>query len=200
MALKRGEPRRFSRDDYYRLGESGVFARTERVELIDGTVVTVSPLSYSHTAALMLGNMLLTELFRDTHSVGCRLPIPIGDHSEPEPDYSLVSLAHLKACCEQRSKPTCPDLVIEVSDSSYAYDTGEKASLYASAGIPEYWVLDLRTRRLEVRRQPGPDADAFLGHSYRSLQVHLADETVSPAFSSTVQVNFSQLLPQEFGG
>jgi Uma2 family endonuclease len=197
MALQHAEPRRFSRDDYYRLGESGVFSRTERVELIDGTVVTVSPLSYSHTAALMLGNMLLTELFRDTHSVGCRLPIPIGDHSEPEPDYSLVSLADLKACCEKKSKPTCPDLVIEVSDSSYAYDTGEKASLYASAGIPEYWVLDLRTRRLEVRRQPGPDPDAYLGHSYRSLQIHLAGESVSPAFSSTVQVGIPQLLPPE---
>ncbi len=199
MALQHAEPRRFTREDYYRLGESGVFARTERVELIDGTIVTVSPLelfAYGRTDA---GQYVIDSAnkFRETHSVGCRLPIPIGDHSEPEPDYSLVSLADLKACCEKRSKPTCPDLVIEVSDSSYAYDTGEKASLYASAGIPEYWVLDLRTRRLEVRRQPGLDADAFLGHSYRSLQVHLADEIVSPAFSSTVQVSISQLLPPE---
>lgn len=139
MVLQHAEPRRFSREDYYRLGESGVFVKTERVELIDGTIVTVPPLAYQHSAALMLGNMLLTGLFRETHSVGCRLPIPIGDRSEPEPAYSLVALADLKACCEQRSKPTCPERVIEVSDSWYAYDTGEKASLYASAGIPEYW-------------------------------------------------------------
>jgi Uma2 family endonuclease len=193
--MQHANPRRFSRQDYYRLGDSGVFARGERVELIDGTIVRMSPQNYSHSAAIATVTMLLTQLFRDTHIVGCQIPISLNDYSEPEPDFSLVSQAHWKACCQNEQKPSRPDLVIEISDSSYAYDTNEKASLYASAEIPEYWVLDLQSRQLEVRQLPAEVTNATFGFGYRSLRVFRDDQQVAPGFAPTILVPIAELLP-----
>jgi Uma2 family endonuclease len=86
-------------------------------------------------------------------------------------------------------------LVLEISDSSYAYDSAEKASLYARAGIPEYWLLDLRTRRLEVRQQPGPESDAIFGHAYRLVRTLHEHDTVAACFAPEIQLLISELLP-----
>lgn len=186
-------PKRFSRQEYSKLADSGVLAAGERVELIDGTIVARSPQNLPHSSAILLSTMLLTKLFHSTHLVSCQTPICLGDASEPEPDFALITPAHMQECLRKGSKPTRPDLVMEISDTSYAFDTSEKASLYAAAGVPEYWVLDLRTRRLEVRLDPGPDADAFLGHSYRSLQILTEDQRVAPWFAPEISLLISEM-------
>lgn len=195
MALLHVQPRRFSRQDYYKLADSGVLKAGERVELIDGTIVAMSPQNLPHSTAILLSTRALNALYHTTHIVSCQTPFCFGDHSEPEPDFALITPAHVQECLRRGSKPTRPDLIVEVSDSSYAYDCNEKASLYAAAGTPEYWVLDLRTRRLEVRQEPGPDPDVAFGYSYRKLQIFQADQRVAPWFAPEGGVLVSDLLP-----
>ena len=189
------QPRRFRREEYYRLADSGVFARGERVELIDGTIVPMSPQNLSHSTAIILVTMLLTRLFHQTHVVSCQAPISLGDSSEPEPDFALVTPAHMQSCLREGMKPTRPDLIIEVSDTSYQYDTVEKASLYASANIAEYWVIDLRTRRLEVRQDPGPEVDGSFGHSYRSVRIFHEEQQIAPLCCPDISLLISEMLP-----
>lgn len=195
MALLNVRPRRFLREEYYRLAESGILAPHERVELIDGTIVPMSPQNLPHSTSVRLTNMVLTRLFRDTHVVSCRAPLSLGDDCEPEPDFALITPAHMQECLRQGSQPTRPDLVIEISDHSLRYDRTEKASLYARAGIPEYWVLDLPSRRLEIRRDPGPESDAIFGHAYRLLKVVHEGELVAPAFAPDCGLSITDLLP-----
>lgn len=193
--LAHARPKRFTREDYYKLADSGVLAQGERVELIDGMIVAMSPQNLPHITAITLSTAVLCRVFQATHLVGCQTPISVGDFSEPEPDFSLITLSYLHECLRTGNKPSRPDLVVEISDSSYSYDTTDKASLYASAGIVEYWVLDLRTRRLEVRQDPGPDANAVFGHSYRKLQIMTDDQRVAPWFAPDISLVISELLP-----
>lgn len=84
------------------------------------------------------------------------------------------------------------------SDSSYVYDTSEKANLYAASGIPEYWLLDLQRRRLEVRQEPGSDPGGTFGHSYRLLHIFPEDQRVAPRFAPEISLLISDLLPPIF--
>jgi Uma2 family endonuclease len=195
MGLQNIKPRRFNREEYYRLADIGVFVRDERVELIDGTIVSMPPQSLSHSTAIILVTMLLTRLFHQTHVVSCQAPISLGDSSEPAPDFALVTPAHMQSCLREGMKPTCPDLVIEVADTSYLYDTVEKASLYASAKIAEYWVIDLRTRRLEVRQDLGPKVDGSFGHSYRSVRILHEEQLIAPLCCPEISLMISEMLP-----
>lgn len=195
MTLMHVQTRKFDRQEYYRLVDAGILGRGERVELIDGMIVPMSPQNLPHSTSIRLTTMLFTRLFHGTHLVSCQAPISVGDASEPEPDFALITPQHMQECLEQGRQPTCPDLVLEISDSSYAYDTHEKASLYASAGIPDYWVLDLRLRRLEMRREPGPESDAVFGHNYRMLRILHEHEELAPLFAPEIAVPLQQMLP-----
>src|ERR1017187_479248 len=152
MSLLNAEPRLLNRAEYYRMAETGVLGQGERVELIEGKIVRMSPQKLPHSTSITLANMKLTDLFRATHLIRCQAPLTLGDDCEPEPDFALVTEEHFRECTRLGIHPNRPDLVLEISDSSLSYDTQEKAGLYARAGIPEYWVLDVRQRRLEVRR------------------------------------------------
>lgn len=193
--LAHARPKRFTREAYYKLADSGVLAEGERVELIDGTIVAMSPQNLPHITAIALSTAILSQAFNATHLVLCQTPLSAGNFSEPEPDFSLITRGHLHDCQRTGNKPSQADLVLEISDSSYSYDTTDKACLYASAGIREYWVLDLQRRRLEVRQDAGPDADAVFGHSYRRLQVMTEDQRVAPLFAPDVSLLICELLP-----
>lgn len=142
-----------SLENYHRLVEAGGF-EGERVELLDGLLVRMSPKSERHEASVeFLLDWLMDDVDRGRHSVGCQRALTIGD-SEPEPDLVVRE--------RDTPKPYHPSsavLVIEVSASSLPVDLGIKAPLYASAGIAEYWVLDLDGRRAIVHREP--DAGSY---------------------------------------
>jgi Uma2 family endonuclease len=194
MALVNVQPRRFNRQDYYRLAETGFFKPGERVELIDGELVTMTAHNLPHANAISYSNMLLTRQLGASHFVRAQLPITLSDDCEPEPDFALVTLEHMQACNREGNHPSQPDLVIEVSDCSLSYDRGEKAGLYARAGIAEYWILNVVRRCLEQRREPQADPDAFFGHSYRSIRIFSSEEQVSPWLAPEVQLPVSELL------
>jgi Uma2 family endonuclease len=143
-----------SLENYHRLVEAGGF-EGERVELIDGMLVRMSPKSEAHERATeYLTDWLGASIQRPRYIVGSQRGLTIGQ-SEPEPDVTV----------RERDEagpyhPSTAVLVIEVAVSSLMYDLAVKARIYASAGIPEYWVVDVSGRRVVVHRSPGADAYA----------------------------------------
>lgn len=156
------EPRilrhRITVDDYYRMAEVGVLAPDARVELIDGEVIDMAPMGTRHRYVVMSLTRLLLRAVGDAALVSAQLPLRLGDQSEPEPDLALLkSRADGYATVMPGGKDTL--LVIEVSDTTLAYDVRIKAPLYARHGVPELWVVDLAGGLL--RRFGAPEGDAW---------------------------------------
>jgi len=180
--------KRFTREEVDRLAETGVFAG-QRYELIDGDLVDKMGQNPPHAFAIQL----LLECLAGIFKVGLiRVQHPMeaapGDRerSLPEPDVAVLREHKI----EHRSRHPRGDemlLVIEVSDSTAAFDRSRKATLYARAGVPEYWVLDLNGRMLVVHRETD-------GTQYRQMFLHAPDEAVSfPGRSESVCV--ADILP-----
>jgi Uma2 family endonuclease len=187
--------RRFTRAEYHRAAETGVFAPDERLELLWGKVVTkMSPMSRLHARAIRCVSGALEEAFGGEYDVQGQLPLAYGD-SEPEPDISVVpgTPDHYK------EHPACSDavLVVEIADSSLRFDRGTKAALYAEAGVRDYWVLNLTNRTLEIFRDPAPSRDAPRGFAYRTHTVYTTDLTVLPLERPDVAIAVSSLFPGE---
>lgn len=145
--------RYFNVDDYYRMAEAGLFSAGERVELIEGEVVEMSPIGSHHQGCVDELNSLLASRVGRTAIVRVQGPIRIDDYSEPEPDIALLKP---RADYYRKSHPTPADvlLVIEVADTSADYDRNVKLPLYARAGIPEAWLVILAKDLIEVHCQP----------------------------------------------
>jgi Uma2 family endonuclease len=144
--------RRFTVDEYHRMAESGIFGPDERVELVRGVVRRMSPKNRTHVIAAKRVYDLFRDALRGTASVYNEAPLAVDAlDSEPEPDVLVCSNPDEWA---YRTPATNPLLVVEVADSSLEYDLGEKAALYAEAGVPEYWVVNLIERVLVVSREP----------------------------------------------
>jgi Uma2 family endonuclease len=175
------QPLRFTTEGYHRLVDIGVLGEDDRTELLNGEVFYKTPISSRHAGSvnrlLRLLSRLLPELL-----ISAQNPVRLGSHSEPEPDLAVLR----SSPDDYRSAhPTPPDvlLLIEVADSSLAVDRAIKAPLYAAAGIPELWIVDLAGEALEVYQDPDPAG-------YRQYRRHVRGETVVsgtlPALSLTV--------------
>ncbi len=174
------------------MAELGFF-EGQRVELIEGEVIRMSPVGPQHGTAIVVITDVLNRLFRPPqYTVRVQLPLAIGRKSEPEPDLAVVhgGLRDFKA-----QHPSTASLVIEVAESSLSYDRGTKASLYAKAGVAEYWIVDLIHRRLEVRREPVVMPEKRHGHGYAVRSRHGEDDTVECLLLAGVQVAVRDLLP-----
>jgi Uma2 family endonuclease len=184
--------RRWTRVEYGRLIDKGMFQPGERRELLAGNLVVREPQDDPHTLAVELVNEALRTAFGPEWRVRVQLPIALDEDSEPEPDVTVTA-------GEPRdfllSHPARPVLVVEVAESSLALDREEKGSLYARAHVPEYWFLNLRDRVLEVYREPHPDPSAPYGWAYRSFQNLAAGEHVAPSAAPTARIAVANLLP-----
>ena len=172
---------RFTTEDYHRLVDIGVLGAEERTELLNGEVLYKTPISSRHAGCvnrlLRLLSRLLPELL-----ISVQNPVRLGSHSEPEPDLAVL---RFRPDAYRSAHPTPNDvlLLIEVADSSLAVDRAIKAPLYAAAGMPELWIVDLAGEALEVYQDPDPAG-------YRRYRRHVRGETVIsstlPALSLTV--------------
>lgn len=180
----------WTKDEYYKMAEIGFFDG-KRVELIGGKVLEMTPMLSGNATATMLVAEALRRVFYTHHFLRVQLPLSVSEISDPEPDVAVVE----GAIRDYRdAHPTTAALVVEVADSSLDYDLTDKASLYASAGIADYWVVNLPQRRLEVLRSPIPDASQPFGYSYASRRIFTENEQVQPlAAAGTVQI--ADLLP-----
>jgi Uma2 family endonuclease len=147
-------PHRFTVEEYFRMAGSGVLAPGAKVELMDGEVVDMLPIGPFHSGSVNYLAEIFTERSHGRWQVAVQSPLLLGPHDMPEPDVMLLRRS------EDRYKarhPAAGDvyLIIEVSDSSLAYDLHTKVPLYARAGIPEVWILNVPQKQLEVYRDPG---------------------------------------------
>jgi Uma2 family endonuclease len=187
MSVSEPPARRWTVDEYHRAGEAGVFQPDERLELIEGAIICMSPQNGPHATAARLVELALGAVFTIGFDIRSQKPLSLSQETEPEPDIAVVR-GQPRDYVE--SHPTTAVLVVEVSDTTLAYDRGRKSVLYARAGIPEYWVLNLPELLLEVYRDP----DAAAGE-YRVISRYSGGETVSPLGVPSAQIAISDLLP-----
>jgi Uma2 family endonuclease len=139
--------------EFHSIGQAGMFAADERVELIEGELITLSPIGSPHAACVKkLSNFLAHELFGRA-IVSTQDPVVLRELSEPQPDVTVLKF---RDDYYESAHPEPQDvlLLIEVADSSIRYDHEIKVSLYARYVIPEFWLFDLTEGRLEVYREP----------------------------------------------
>ena len=170
-------PRRFSREEYYRMGEAGVFAPDEHVELIQGEILYMAPQGSPHFTSTRAVEEALRIAFGAGFDVRPQGPITLGPDSEPEPDIAVVPGSFRDY---EDEHPTSALLVVEVSESTLAYDRTTKASLYASAHIADYWILNLVEDLVEVYRSPQPNSTAPFGAHYGQITRHERSDFISP--------------------
>ncbi len=176
--------RNFSRRDYEKMIDAGVLREDERVELVAGRIVQMSPEGPLHAGTIDLCAETLRRLFGADYTVRVQHPLAVDPDGEPEPDLAVVEggpRAHLA------DHPHRAVLVVEVAGTSLAYDRGEKARLYARAGFPEYWIVNLGAEVVEVHRDPSPDG-------YGSVASFGREAVISP-LAAPGAVAASELLP-----
>lgn len=185
MANLAADVRRMTREEYHRLGEEGFFPSDKRVELINGIVYEMPPQVSWHSGTIRAAQEVLQKVFTEGFDLRIQMPLVLDLWSEPEPDLAVVA-GHWRDYLA--AQPTTAALVVEVSASSARLDREEKRLLYAVAGIPEYWILYVTTKQLEVMREP-QDGD------YRSRQLLKPGDTVSPLAAPGASIRVADLLP-----
>lgn len=167
-----GRRYRFTVDEFARMGEAGIFTEDDRVELIDGEILEMTPIGALHAAVVSrLTELLVTRLAGKAY-VSVQNPIRLGDHTEPQPDL-VVARRRDSLYTDRHPEARDIHLVIEVADPSLRYDKQEKVPRYGRAGVPETWLVDLDAREVTVYTDPGPGA-------YANRQVrHRGDDVVA---------------------
>lgn len=184
--------RRWTRAEYDSLIRLGILQPGEAIELIGGELMVAEPQGAAHYTAIQKTARALGAAFGTGWTVRTQGPIGLDEESEPEPDVAVV----LGSVDDYRdAHPTRPALTVEVAESSLGTDRERKGSLYARAGLAEYWVLNLENRVLEIYREPMPDPSAPFGWRYARCDVADASTHVSPIATPGSSIPVATLLP-----
>ena len=179
-------PGPFTVDMYHRLGELGIFDEDDRVELLDGQIVEMSPIGARHAACVIRLENLLTRHTAEDTAVSTQNPVVLAERWEPQPDIAILrrpgglSGAWLP-------KPEDIVLVIEVADTSLERDRDVKFPQYAAAGIPEAWLVELESDVIRLCRNPGPDG-------YRDVRTVGRGETLQPLHLPGTTITADEIL------
>jgi Uma2 family endonuclease len=183
-------PKRWTKKEYYELVDRGAF-QGQRIYLFRGEIIEFSRMGNPHAVCVTKANSVFFKLFpSESYYLRVRLPFDAPGESVPEPDLAVCTLQ--QAFVEPH--PTTAVLVIEASDSSITHDR-DKALEYAAAGVPEYWIVDLSGRCVEIYRNPVPDSTAPLGFRYPPPTVAKEDQTLSPLALANAGIKVADLLP-----
>ncbi|HET7882582.1 MAG TPA: Uma2 family endonuclease [Acetobacteraceae bacterium] len=149
--------------DYHRMGEAGILKQQDRVELIEGELIAMSPIGSGHSGTVNALNRLLILAVGDRGVVAVQNPVQLDVLSEPQPDFAVLKPRddYYRAATP---RPEDVLLLVEVAESSLAYDRAVKRALYARHNIPEYWIVNLDADRVEVHRAPAGDRYASVSH------------------------------------
>lgn len=184
-ALLAIEPELFrplKRSEYDRMVELGLF-QDERVELLRGVLVKMSPQYAPHASTVQKLNRLLMKQLQESFDLRIQAPLALSDDSEPEPDIAVVPLGDYEI-----EHPRTALLVIEVSDSSLRQDR-RKAAVYASAGIGEYWIVNLGARAVEIYSSPD-------GDRYAEVRTLREGDVLRPAALPDLAIEVAEILPK----
>jgi Uma2 family endonuclease len=179
--------RRFTADEYERMGQAGILSEDDRVELIDGEVVAMTPIGPRHAGCVGKANKALVIAAGDSAMVHPQNPVRLGAYDEPQPDLVLL---RPRSDCYTTSHPGPEDtlLILEIADSSIEYDRSVKAALYAGAGLPEYWIADLEQE--VVWRYTSP-----LNGAYQRVELYRRGQSIAPQLLPACAIAVDALLP-----
>ena len=172
--------------EYHRMGEVGILTKRDHVELIEGELIAMSPIGSEHAGTVNALNRLLVQAVGDRGVVAVQNPVRLDDLSEPQPDFAVLKP---RADDYRRATPRSVDvlLIVEVADTSRAYDRDVKRSLYARHGVPEVWIVNLAANEVEVCRAPTGDQYASVAHVGR-------DGILEPELLSGVAIAVAAIL------
>lgn len=176
-------PRRFTVDEYYQMAHAGILRPQDRVELIEGEIIVMTPMGSPHAGALSRFTNTLPQRLEGKALVRVQCPIRLDDYSEPEPDVALLKP---RADHYETEHPGPEDvlLLIEIGQTSAEWDRRVKAPLYARFGIPELWRVDLGREVIVAHRDPG----------YQTLRTFRRGETLSPTLLPDLQLAADEIL------
>ncbi len=182
--------RRWTRQEFYQMMDLGWFLG-QSVELIGGAVIVMPNQKSGHYATIDKSSRCLEKAFGPGFWVRTQAPLSLGVNSDPNPDISVVVGTRDDYL---QDHPTTALLAVEASDSTLRYDRSSKGSIYATAKIADYWILNLADRKLEIYRRPQPDAKSEFGYPYQDVTSLSLSDTISPlAVQTTILV--SDLFP-----
>jgi Uma2 family endonuclease len=183
-------PFRWTSDLFHEVTDSGFF-EGRSVILVDGEIWDMPGPNPPHEMATMLADYKFKALFAEGHVVRVQMSLILGINTDPIPDLAVIEGSPRDFV----THPKTAKLVVEISESTLAYDLGLKSTLYAAAEIADYWVVDLVNRKLVVHRNPQLVPDQPHGHAYAEVKEYGPDDTVSPLAAPGGVVKVSELLP-----
>ncbi|MFH1742884.1 MAG: Uma2 family endonuclease [bacterium] len=178
--------RLFTVEDYHRMGEAGILSEDDRVELLEGEIVQMTPIGSKHAACVRRLAQLLSERVARRAIFSVQDPIRLNEHSEPQPDLTLLE-PRPDFFAQDHPRPGEILLAVEVSDTSADFDRKVKIPLYAQARLPEVWLVDLPTECIEVYRKPSP-------HGYEEVNRFQRGETFSVQAFPDIELTVDQIL------
>ncbi|HLC15905.1 MAG TPA: Uma2 family endonuclease [Thermodesulfovibrionia bacterium] len=173
-------------DEYYSLFEAGMFDEDDRVELIEGEIIQMTPIGSHHAGSINRLNKLLSNRLSDRAVISIQNPLRLSDYSEPEPDI-LVLKPRVDYYAMSHPKQYDVLLLIEVADSSIQYDRYVKVPLYARHGVPEVWIIDLAQGKIEVCRTPEKN-------NYMECTVYERYHVISPLAFPDVKFRVDEIV------
>jgi Uma2 family endonuclease len=188
-SLETPQPRRFTREEYYQMADLGFF-QDHRVELIEGEIIEMAPQKNPHVLATSLAARALAKAFGGSYWIRTQAPLHL-EVSEPEPDLAVVP-GPMESYSDH---PSTALLIVEVADATLRFDRGRKASMYARAGIQDYWIINISEHCVEVHRDPVADVAAHLGWRYGSIVTIHPPAVISPLAKPEAGVAVGELLP-----
>jgi len=185
MVLEVGR-RLFTTAEYHRMAEAGVLNEDDRLELIDGEILEMSPIGPRHAACVMRLTRVFSQKLGEQAIVSTQNPIQLSERSEPQPDLALL---RPRTDFYASAHPTAGEvlLLVEVAETSVEYDRQVKVPLYARSGIPEVWLADLNQQRIVVHRDPTPAG-------FATVRVVRREETIRPAAFPDLTVAVADIL------
>lgn len=177
---------KLSVEDYHKLGEVGILTEDSRVELIEGELIEMAPIGGVHMGVVNRLNRLLVLGVGDFGVVSIQNPVTLPPHSEPQPDVAILKPG-ADSAASAVPRPGEVLLLIEVADTTLAYDRTTKLNLYAKAGIEEAWIVNVQSKCVEVYREPTADGYA------RKIELGAVD-IVSPLALPMVKVAVAEIF------
>lgn len=184
MSTIEPQQKRWTRQEYDLAIKAGVFA-SQHLELLEGRIWEMTPMNPRHAVAVQIAAAALDAAVKSGYTVRVQLPLAMTQASEPQPDIAIVAGQPRDYAAQH---PTHAELIVEISDSSLAYDRGEKLSLYARCGVPEYWILNLCDDELEVYSQ-------LSDHAYQQRDKFVIGDIVPPSSPRNLPISVSDLIP-----
>jgi len=183
-------PRLFTRKEYHAMAKAEILGHWERVQLIEGVVLVMSPVGSRHAAGV---DMLNDEFSTSGRLAGRAIvrvqnPLDVSERSEPEPDFQLL-IRRDDRYARRAPRPQDVLLAVEVPDSTLNHDVNTKLPMYAAAGISELWIMNLREDVIDSHSDPSPDG-------YRTTRRYGLGDAIAPLSFPDVEIEVSRLIPE----